>query len=287
MVLKSQVEDLKIVLKFKIDSFDYEIFAPTESLKCFGCGKEGHLMRSCPEKETQNDSRPIGERVVEVGNSKKNNTEQLDDGGTNGKESEKETMMEMEEVSESIEENTKETQESEEMDLNELEEEQLRDDETIFKVPTTKRKTNQCEVVPKSKKKMQNSDAAKEVGACGESCSADEVSGSDSEKESFDAFNNVKKDFSGYSLEKMRSFLQSTKGKRNVEVTDYFPDRMLFIESARVLMRERGDNCLSNPDVYRLKKIVQRLTSQLRQNESDQIFIYNQYTYIYLWFQGV
>ncbi|ROL48490.1 hypothetical protein DPX16_0373 [Anabarilius grahami] len=189
----------------------------------------------------------------------------------NGKESEKETMMEGEEVSESIEENTKETQESEEVDLNELEEEQLRDDETIFKVATTKRKTNQCEVVPKSKKKMQNSDAAKEVGACGESYSADEVSGSDSEKESFDSFSNVKKDFSGYSLEKMRSFLQSTKGKRNVEVTDYFPDRMLFIESARVLMRERGDNCLSNPDVYRLKKIVQRLSSQLRQNESDQM----------------
>lgn len=271
MVLKSEVEDLNIVLKFKIDSFDYVIFASTESLKCFGCGKEGHLMRSCPEKETLNDSRPTVERVVEVGNSEKNNTEQLDDGGTNGKESEKETMMEREEVSENIEENTKETQESEEMDLNELEEEQLRDDETIFKVPTIKRKTNQCEVVPKSKKKMQNSDAIKEVEACGESYSADEVSGSDSEKESFDAFNNVKKDFSGYSLEKMRSFLQSTKGKRNVEVTDYFPDRMLFIESARVLMRERGDNCLSNPDVYRLKKIVQRLSSQLRQNESDQM----------------
>lgn len=38
MVLKSEVEDLNIVLKFKIDGFDYVIFASTESLKCFGCG---------------------------------------------------------------------------------------------------------------------------------------------------------------------------------------------------------------------------------------------------------
>lgn len=49
----------------------------------------------------------------------------------------------------------------------------------IFKVPTIKRKTNQCEVVPKSKKKMQNIDATKEIGACGESYSADDISGSD------------------------------------------------------------------------------------------------------------
>lgn len=116
----------------------------------------------------------------------------------------------------------------------------------IFKVPTIKRKTNQCEVVPKSKKKMQNIDATKEIGACGESYSADDISGSDSERESSDSFTNVnmKKDFNGYSLKKVGNFLQSTKGRRNVEVSDYFSDQTLFIESARFLMRQRGENCL-------------------------------------------
>ncbi|KAI2666997.1 hypothetical protein H4Q32_029334 [Labeo rohita] len=172
--------------------------------------------------------------------------------------------MDREEVNESTDENIKETPESEEMDLNELDGEQLKDDEMIFKVPTIKMKTNQCEAMPKSKKKLQEIDENKNVGACGESYSADDISCSDSERESSDSFTNVdmKKDFCGYSLEKVRSFLHSTKGKRNVE---------LFIESARFLMRQRGDNCLSNPDVYWLKKIVQKLSSQLSQNENDQM----------------
>ena len=110
------------------------------------------------------------------------------------------------------------------------------------------------------------------VSASGEPCSADEVSGSDSERETVDSLINTNlEDFSGYSLERIRHFLQSTKGKRNVEVIDHFSDQTMFIESARVAMRQRGENCLSNPDVYRLKKIVQRLSSQIMQNESDQM----------------
>lgn len=38
------------VIKFKVDGFDYTNFATTETMKCFGCGQEGHLVHSCHEK---------------------------------------------------------------------------------------------------------------------------------------------------------------------------------------------------------------------------------------------
>jgi len=42
-------------------------------------------------------------------------------------------------------------------------------------------------------------------------------------------------------------------------IDDFFPDRNILIESARFLMRERGEGGLSSQDFHRLKKIVQKL----------------------------
>ncbi len=35
--------------KFKVDDFDYTVFVSTNTMKCFFCGKSGHLIRGCPE----------------------------------------------------------------------------------------------------------------------------------------------------------------------------------------------------------------------------------------------
>jgi len=57
---------------------------------------------------------------------------------------------------------------------------------------------------------------------------------------------------------------------RNVEVIDYFPDLSLFIDSAKSLMKQKGEGCLSNPEVYRLKKIVQKVRPQALSNDLSQ-----------------
>lgn len=48
MTLNGGTDSLNLVFKFKIDGFDYTGHVSTDDMKCFGCGREGHLIRSCP-----------------------------------------------------------------------------------------------------------------------------------------------------------------------------------------------------------------------------------------------
>lgn len=50
MVLKDPAHDLNLSFSFKVDGFNYVVFAPLQNMKCFGCGAEGHLIWSYPEK---------------------------------------------------------------------------------------------------------------------------------------------------------------------------------------------------------------------------------------------
>lgn len=48
MILNIHDEDLNVVFKVRVDDFDYVLFALLAHMKCFGCGKAGHLIKMCP-----------------------------------------------------------------------------------------------------------------------------------------------------------------------------------------------------------------------------------------------
>ena len=50
MILNNRNEELNLRFHVKVDDYDYVIFATTSVMKCFGCGEEGHTVRSCPRR---------------------------------------------------------------------------------------------------------------------------------------------------------------------------------------------------------------------------------------------
>ncbi len=56
MILKQNNEELNLAFSFRIVEFDYAVHVTSDTLKCFGCGAEGHLVRSCPERGTDHQA---------------------------------------------------------------------------------------------------------------------------------------------------------------------------------------------------------------------------------------
>ncbi|KAI5086075.1 ubiquitin-conjugating enzyme E2 variant 3 isoform X3, partial [Silurus meridionalis] len=53
MVFKDGTEELNTVFKFRSEGYDYSIFVTSDTeMKCFNCGKMGHLVRACPDKHS-------------------------------------------------------------------------------------------------------------------------------------------------------------------------------------------------------------------------------------------
>ncbi|GAA6092198.1 uncharacterized protein LOC124377357, partial [Tachysurus ichikawai] len=48
MILNSNITELERTLTYKRDGIDHVIYVSTNSMKGFGCGKTGHLVRACP-----------------------------------------------------------------------------------------------------------------------------------------------------------------------------------------------------------------------------------------------
>lgn len=96
----------------------------------------------------------------------------------------------------------------------------------------------------------------------GRKSDADGFSDTDSERELSDASIPDGQKSNGYSLEQIRSFLEVTKGKRDVAVDEFFPNQSLFIQSAQWLMRQRGADGLKDTEIYRLRKLVHKVKAQ-------------------------
>ncbi|KAI3355591.1 hypothetical protein L3Q82_018419, partial [Scortum barcoo] len=82
MILNKKDEELSLVFNLRVDDFEYVVFVTSGTLKCFGCGREGHLVRACPEKfssvrkaqseETRSQTEQDAEETTETQKSQEN-----------------------------------------------------------------------------------------------------------------------------------------------------------------------------------------------------------------------
>ncbi|KAF7659083.1 hypothetical protein LDENG_00003500 [Lucifuga dentata] len=65
MILNNRQADLNLKFHVRVDDFDYILYGTSETMRCFGCGQEGHVIRVCPEKPSQEASEPddVGDGV--------------------------------------------------------------------------------------------------------------------------------------------------------------------------------------------------------------------------------
>jgi len=263
MILNNQNEELNLAMKFKIDDFQYVIFATSDSMKCFGCGQEGHVIRVCPEKnadQNHNTAETLGNTDhVQT----KDTVPCVEKNGINDRESNtNESVVTNENLQEGgVSEVSEQALLENDVDMTE--------DQSLFKTPTLKRKTKTKG--KRASKKATGTAVGDVMEGDSESSNAVE-SAVESDCESSDSVSSLSQKRSvrsAYTAEKIKMFLQTTKGMKGVNVEDYFPDREMFIDSIRTLRKEGG--AFTEQEVFRLKKIVQRLKLNLLNDEFETV----------------
>lgn len=356
MVLKSGVEELNVAFKFKIDGFDHVIFVSSDNMKCFGCGQEGHLRRSCPVETGEGTSQaseysPIradinhlggvinksgnvevkingvnegtsvevnratggendtvshtqtkvgeSEDVVKMGDVRKNECAEIAElivgvesvtsvgsSRTVTQDREENTVAESSADGDSAEDSNNDMQgnlgiqdnsanalvESEIVDINTVTQsidgesidiDSLVDNETLFKIPSGKRKMKTKWITVSEKKGKtqkatgQSDEQKKDYSSLTPDDSDSDLSDTKSQRSRRSA----------YTLGRIRAFLIKTKNMKGVAVEDFFPDRKLFIDSAQSLMRKEGEEQFTMQEIYRLKKLVQKLKLGLQKED--------------------
>lgn len=278
MILKDNRTELNLNLKLRVDDFDYTVFVSTDVMKCFGCGKIGHLVRACPDNNGTNTQNVSGETGGQVRNVDTDNvptpTQTEPRPSTSGQ---TESILHLQtEVNQAITENEEkdsvipvvdkgEPKADESMDISHVnivsvskstsESVNLSDDlmtdldQAVFKTPL-KRKKNDRVFESKQARKTEN-EKESDVDVGNESDVSDSGASSCSQTE----WTCLE-----YDTDEIKKFLKLSKNLRGVQVADYFPDTKRFVENTRAFMTE---GCFTNKEVYRLKKFVTKLQQQL------------------------
>lgn len=262
MILKDNNDELNLSFNVKVDGFNYTIYATSESImKCFGCGKIGHLIRSCTsggetgQGDVQGESSAAASVAVDAAAPAADAAVSEERGGGGAVAP---TMAEVVAGSSAVQTsiNSKDDTSSQKATFStagtakestgegivemEIEPEQ------IFKVPHKRKKVSENKMIKQAKKDKSKADYI---------ISDNDADSSDSSSSvySFSSQNESESQTQRYTAEGIKKFLRETKFLPNVEAEDYFEDVSAFVKDVKILTRE---GAFIDTEVYRLRKLV-------------------------------
>lgn len=273
MILSAEFETLDVSVKLTVFDRDYTIFISTETMKCFICGKYGHIKTGCPVvKEAQrarncSESNPVQDlNVVENNDLVKRTTESV--------------------AADVNAESSASTETGE----------QLRQGDSIeitdATVPDARQSGTTVEGLEQSGEQdgPKVSDVLHEVQASSSNMIQNDADllvekptsqavDSDLDSECSDLITDELDELSSqestvgrlkksryYSLEKLDDFLNATKNQRKPKIEMYFPDLKLFIDSSVIAMKKATLEELDQPKRYRLKKFVSAVRKRVKKS---------------------
>ena len=278
MILNDRTREMNITFKLTVDGFDYTLYATTDKMKCFGCGEENHLIRSCPQRPptaasagargkggrrgapwgrpaTAGDGEVVGQGgEAEGGNGDNGLQEKVGGGGEEveggGPEADQPTADKENVLLSAKEDSGPSTSQVEEGGSVEsggagvegqlaLADVDMGGEEENLKVGRQKRKAN-----------CSDGSQAKKVTA--------EEKQNDSESDGWE-----NDDEGCYELSEMKQFLQKTKNERCLKIEKHFPGKMKFVKSAKLNMKKQGRGALTQQEICRLKKMITKVNQEL------------------------
>ncbi|XP_058238815.1 uncharacterized protein LOC131348153 [Hemibagrus wyckioides] len=274
MIIKDDAK-LDIAFNFHVDGFDYVVFATTGRMRCLCCGKEGHLVRNFPDCGTNSRdiiNEPAAQQPAEMDQAEADPVVESPREQTGADESAKARSV----SADNVDTGTRHGGELANVENSEVETDavesinvaktnihltvvnddgiEMAAEQELFKAPMKRKKSNRDDG-PRLVKKADVAESDEPNTESESELSDSSVSLSQAEGSS-----------RSYNAENIKLFLQSTKNRRGVRVIEYFPDLHQFTEKAKHLMAE---SCFTNKEVYRLKKIVRKLTSETNDESKE------------------
>lgn len=275
MIPNQQHDPLNLVLKVVVEGKDYTIFVSSGQMRCFLCGEHGHVRQTCPSK--QNDITDMtGSQTLQKNTVQENNTVVRE---AVAEETEN-SIVGNESSSETNNSNVDVDQPADGVKCQSANAVEMQNVRTEVQETLSQPKSREDELPLMECAETNDKNENKSDDEVNENCSQFTVSSgiarsdsdSDNECESIDSFFEIgdndpqmgTSELSGcevkfYSARQISTFLDETKGVRNPQIEQFFPDLRKFLVSCRDVMINSTVEEFSRQKRYRLKKIITKV----------------------------